>query len=405
MLPKWRTDSMTIVESSNHIFQSAPGSSRTHRTLVVGTGAFTDALLSRIDARPELGYSIVGLVGDQDIVRKDGSGYPVLGGLEDLRSIVSRTNPKRIIVALDGTQRYLHSQTLVEAKLCNNVVVEDGKKTYERITGEIPLEELTPGGVIYSSDFQPSRISLAATRLMSLVLAVIGLLVLSPLLLLISILIKLDSRGPVFFVQDRVGLGGRSFRLYKFRTMRPATERVSEWAGDNGHRITRVGKYLRKFRLDELPQFFNVIAGHMNLVGPRPHPMSNYRMLHLVSRNTPLCGVQIPYYSLRTLVRPGITGWAQVRYRYANNLDEEIEKLRFDLYYVKHYSFWLDIRILFETVKVVVTGNEGIRCADKNANSKLSPEFTGSPVFASTSTVSTSTVSASKATGQKNSRS
>src|SRR5690606_8460044 len=146
---------------------------------------------------------------------------------------------------------------------------------------------------------------------------------LAPLFLLIAIAIKLDSRGPVLFVQDRIGLHGKHFKLYKFRTMRPAEARTSEWAGDNKHRITRVGHYLRKFRLDELPQFFNVLRGDMNLVGPRPHPASNFELFVLVSRNTPECGGQIPYYSLRSIVRPGITGWAQVRYRYANNLSEE----------------------------------------------------------------------------------
>jgi lipopolysaccharide/colanic/teichoic acid biosynthesis glycosyltransferase len=173
---------------------------------------------------------------------------------------------------------------------------------------------------------------------------------------LIAALIRLESDGPSLFVQERVGLAGRRFKLLKFRSMRDATGVHTEWAGDNVARITKVGRWIRKFRLDELPQFINVIRGDMNLVGPRPHPLSNRDLFILVSRNTPQCGEQIPYYSLRSSVRPGITGWAQVRYKYANGLDEEIEKLRYDLYYIKHYSPWLDLRILLETVKVMFLG-------------------------------------------------
>jgi lipopolysaccharide/colanic/teichoic acid biosynthesis glycosyltransferase len=155
-----------------------------------------------------------------------------------------------------------------------------------------------------------------------------------------------------------VGRGGRTFRLLKFRTMRPATAATSEWARDNTSRLTRVGRWLRAFRLDELPQLVNILRGDMNLVGPRPHPVSNFPLFVLAMRNTPDCGEQIPYYALRSLVRPGITGWAQVRYRYANDLCEEIEKMKYDLYYVKHMSLKLDLQILLETVKIVLRGRE-----------------------------------------------
>jgi lipopolysaccharide/colanic/teichoic acid biosynthesis glycosyltransferase len=158
--------------------------------------------------------------------------------------------------------------------------------------------------------------------------------------------IKLDSRGPLLFVQARAGLGGRPFRLLKFRTMHPASGPTSEWARDNDQRITRAGRWLRKFRLDELPQFVNMLRGDMNLVGPRPHPLSNF---DLFSRT-------VPYYWLRSLVRPGVTGWAQVRHGYANDLEEETEKMRYDLYYIKHRSILRDIHILLDTVRVVLLG-------------------------------------------------
>jgi lipopolysaccharide/colanic/teichoic acid biosynthesis glycosyltransferase len=152
----------------------------------------------------------------------------------------------------------------------------------------------------------------------------------------------------VLFVQERIGRNGRPFPLMKFRTMHPAEERPSEWVRDNGDRITRVGRWLRKFRLDELPQLWNVLAGHMNLVGPRPHPASNYQLF--IER--------IPFYAFRSLVRPGITGWAQVRYGYANDLKEETEKMRYDLYYIKHRSIRLDMEILLRTVQVVLLGRD-----------------------------------------------
>src|SRR2546427_9595647 len=187
---------------------------------------------------------------------------------------------------------------------------------------------------------------LTVTGVQTCALPIFGLVALAPLLGLIALLIKLDSRGPVFFVQDRVGMSAKRFTLFKFRTMHLADVRPSEWVCDNTERITRVGKWLRKFRLDELPQFVNVIRGDMNVVGPRPHPVSNFALF----------AEKIPYYSLRSVVRPGITGWAQVRFGYANNLDEEIEKMRYDLYYIKHLSVWFDVRILLDTVKIVLFG-------------------------------------------------
>jgi lipopolysaccharide/colanic/teichoic acid biosynthesis glycosyltransferase len=197
-------------------------------------------------------------------------------------------------------------------------------------------------------------------RALSVGVALVGLVALSPVIGAIAIAIRLDSPGPVLFVQERVGRAGRRFPLRKFRTMYVTEAEHSEWARDNADRITRVGLWLRRFRLDELPQFVNVLRGDMDLVGPRPHPFSNFSLFVTVLRNSPECGEQIPYYSIRSMARPGITGWAQVRYRYANNLEEEIEKMRYDLYYVKHRSFWLDLRILADTVKTVLGGRESL---------------------------------------------
>jgi lipopolysaccharide/colanic/teichoic acid biosynthesis glycosyltransferase len=168
----------------------------------------------------------------------------------------------------------------------------------------------------------------------------------APLLAALAAAIKLDSRGPVFFIQDRAGRDGRPFGLIKFRTMHPAVEARSEWVLDNMDRITRLGRWLRRFRLDEIPQLVNVLRGEMNLIGPRPHPTCNHAIFM----------ERIAYYAIRASVRPGVTGWAQVRYGYANNLEEETEKMRYDLYYIKNRSSWLDIRILLETVGIIIFG-------------------------------------------------
>src|SRR5262249_36336854 len=269
--------------------------------------------------------------------------------------IVDQVRPDRIIVAPAEGRGRLPVRQLLQARTLG-IVVEDGVEIYERLTRKLAIESLTSNNLIFSRDFRESRIYLTLARAVSFLVSLIGLIGLAPLFLLIALAIKLDSRGPVFFVQERLGLRGKCFKLIKFRTMRPASEQTSEWVRDNGYRITRVGRWLREFHLDELPQFANIVRGDMNLVGPRPHPVSNYELLSLVARNTPESGEDIPYYSLRLMVRPGLTGWAQIRYGYANNVDEETEKLRYDLYYVKHMSLWFDLRILLDTVKIVVLG-------------------------------------------------
>lgn len=351
-------------------------------TLLLGTGAFAAELAAVIQAQPEEGYELVGVVSPQAPASGWFHGLPILGTAEELNSIVTRTGAERIIVTLPNRSELLPDHQLVEARISNEVIVLDGDDVYELLTGKLRIEALEPRRVIFNRELMPSRLSMALARIMSFVVALPALLVLAPFLLLIALAIRLDSEGPVLFVQERVGLGGKPFKLLKFRSMRPEDNRKSEWAGDNSHRITKLGRILRKYRLDELPQLINVLRGDMNIVGPRPHPATNFRMFVLVSRNTPECGFQIPYYSLRSMVRPGITGWAQVRYRYANNLGEEIEKLRFDLYYVKHYSILLDLRILYETIAVVFFGRE---FATDPAPQEAAPAKRGKPRLAAVS--------------------
>lgn len=316
------------------------------RVLILGTGSLARKLIEAIEGRPHCRFAIVGVVAEEAPGADDARlRYPVQGQLGSLERVIRGTRPDRIIVALAERRGRLPVQQLLDARMAG-VVVEDGAEVYERLTGKLAIESLTPSSLIFSKDFKKSRLETAGGRALSVVVSAIGLIALAPLLLVIGVAIKLDSRGPVFFVQERVGRGGKPFKLIKFRTMHPAGEPGSAWVRDNEHRITRVGNWLRKFRFDELPQFVNILRGDLNLVGPRPHPVSNF---DLFAR-------EIPYYALRSIVLPGVTGWAQIRYGYANNLAEETEKMRYDLYFIKHLSLWLDLRILFDTVKIVLFG-------------------------------------------------
>lgn len=328
------------------------------RVLIIGSG-----LLARraVEAIENDGWGRAVVVGVVDEAVPDEEA-PRTEPLAELALIIESTRPDRIVAALEERRRRLPVRPLLDARLAG-IAIEDGATFCERMTGQIAIEALTPSSLIFSRDYKLPLTASVFGRALSLVTAVAALVLAAPLIGLLAVLIRLDSRGPVFFVQERMGLGGRHFRLVKFRTMREIEGPHSEWAGDNSDRITRVGAWLRRFRLDELPQFWNVLRGDMDVVGPRPHPVTNFSLFVTVLRNTPECGEQIPYYSIRSMVRPGITGWAQVRYRYANNLEEEIEKMRYDLYYVKHRSLWLDLRILADTAKTVLSGHEGIEPA------------------------------------------
>ena len=227
------------------------------------------------------------------------------------------------------------------------VVVEDALQFYERLSGRMAIEALTPGSLISAPGFRNHGTPENVARVVSVTVAVIGLLLLAPLLAAIALAIKYeDASEPVLFLQERTGREGHPFKLLKFRTMRPGGQHRSEWVQDNSDRITRVGKWLRRFRLDELPQLVNILQGEMNLVGPRPHPSCNQEIFM----------ERIAYYGLRSTVRPGVTGWAQVRYGYANNIDEETEKMRYDLYYIKNRSLRLDFGILIQTIGIMALG-------------------------------------------------
>jgi lipopolysaccharide/colanic/teichoic acid biosynthesis glycosyltransferase/protein involved in polysaccharide export with SLBB domain len=327
------------------------------RILILGATPLAAELLRELDRRPR-SHRVVGVLDDLPPVTL-AAGRPLFAGrLSELPAAVDRLQPTRIVIALAERRGRMPMRALLDSYVSRGIVIEDAAECYERVTEKLALEWLTPARVIGSGRFQPSAGQRRFGRIASFLFALTALTLTAPLMLIIAAAIKLDSAGPVLFRQQRVGLRGRAFTLLKFRTMRCDRARRSEWEGDNRDHVTRVGRWLRRFRVDELPQFVNVLRGEMNIVGPRPHPVTNLELLTLVARNlSEVAGMAVGCYALRLVVPPGLTGWAQVRYRYANNLEEEIEKLRYDLHYVKHMSVWLDLRIMLETVAVMVRGS------------------------------------------------
>jgi exopolysaccharide biosynthesis polyprenyl glycosylphosphotransferase len=263
-------------------------------------------------------------------------------------SIEKRTT--RIVVGeADPSDCAQLATSLIDCKL-RGVVVEEAASFHERLTGKLWVKRLSRDWWIYSDGFQPSRVYLWRKRLLDIVCASLMIAVTAPLLVLIAIGIKLDSPGPAIFSQERVGLHDAKFTLYKFRSMSIDAESKSgpAWAAEFDDRVTRFGRLLRKFRLDEIPQAFNVLRGDMSFAGPRPERPYFVDLLR----------ERIPYYHLRHYVKPGITGWAQVNYPYGASVEDATEKLQYDLYYIKHMSFRQDLLVLLKTFKVVLFGRE-----------------------------------------------
>src|SRR5215470_19253112 len=310
--------------------------------LLLGGGALAVEVAHQIRTRPDLALRLVGVLNPAGTECEGDR----LGDYGDVRDVVRRVRPDRIVVAMPDRRGNLPVSDLLACRF-RGVEIEEGTSVYERLTGRLAVESLTPSALIFGDGFRVSRAQLALKRVMSVVIASVALVVTAPLIALVALGIKLESRGPVFFIQERIGLSGRPFRLIKFRTMRQA-ERGSDgiWQRDNASRVTRFGAVLRRYRLDELPQCVNILKGDMSLVGPRPEMASNVATFSAV----------IPFYNLRHEVRPGLTGWAQVRAGYSMSTEEVTRKLCYDLYYIKHLSLRFDLWILFDTVKFVLSG-------------------------------------------------
>jgi sugar transferase (PEP-CTERM system associated) len=313
--------------------------------LIVGTGPLARAVAQQILAQHDFAYRIVGFVDDETAGGPHGDPL-VLGGAPDLPRLIARHHVDRIVVSLADRRGKLPIPELLQAKL-SGVRVEDAATTYERITGKILTDGIKPSWLIFSDGFRASRRTRVAKRALDLVFALVGLILAAPLMLLTAIAVRLDSAGPIFYCQDRVGENGRVFTLCKFRSMRADAETGTPiWAKDKDDRVTRVGRFIRLSRLDELPQLWNVLRGDMSFVGPRPERPFFVERLAAV----------IPFYMERHAVKPGVTGWAQVKYRYCASIEDAMEKLRYDLYYIKHLSIVFDLTIVIDTVKVILSG-------------------------------------------------
>jgi sugar transferase (PEP-CTERM system associated) len=263
----------------------------------------------------------------------------------NLLELVERLHVDVVVVALEDRRGNLPTDDLLRCRLAGTEVRER-EALYEQVTGKLAVEAMRPSYLIFNEGFARSHRSDTAKRSSDVLLASIGILLTWPLMALTALLVKLDSKGPALFSQERVGLNGAQFTLYKFRSMRTDAEKATGpvWATKDDPRITRIGRFIRKTRLDELPQLFNVLWGHMSLVGPRPERQVFCDDL----------ARQIPYYNQRHIVKPGVTGWAQINYPYGNTVQDALQKLQYDLFYIKNQSFLFDLSILFQTIKTVV---------------------------------------------------
>jgi sugar transferase (PEP-CTERM system associated) len=271
---------------------------------------------------------------------------PALGRLGDIDDILAQHDAHTVVVALSDRRGKLPLGTLINAKL-RGVQIFDAIDFYERLTGRMLVSRMRPSTIIFADGFVPGRATQALKRFVDATLATALLVVTAPVLAVVAVAIRATSPGPAIFSQPRVGLAGLPFTIYKFRTMCQESEAGgAQWATENDSRITPLGKFLRKSRLDELPQLWNILRGQMSFVGPRPEQPTFVRTLRQA----------IPYYDQRHAVRPGLTGWAQVKYPYGASVEESEEKLEFDLYYIKRLSVAFDVTIMFETVRVMITG-------------------------------------------------
>jgi sugar transferase (PEP-CTERM system associated) len=318
------------------------------RLLLVGTSAGAINLARELyDRRREFGVEIVGFV-DPDPARV---GAPVLnpgivGTIDDIPSIVRARNIDRVVVSLVDARGKLPMDKLLEMRLDRGVTFDHLATVYEEYTGKIAVENLRPSWLIFSEGFSKTLALRSAKRAVDVGLSSVGVVLLAPVMLIVAAVVKLTSAGPALYHQQRVGQQGRLFTVHKFRSMREDAERDTGavWATARDGRVTLVGRFLRRARLDELPQLWNVLKGDMSLVGPRPERPEFVEKLQQ----------QIPYYGLRHSVRPGLTGWAQVCYTYGATVEDALEKLQYDLFYIKHITVAFDLLILFSTLKTVV---------------------------------------------------
>ena len=315
----------------------------TQHIAIIGTDLFAKDIKDVIEGNQDSGYKIVAYVGDN----KPGflaSTDIVFSEQEGLRDLCQQGKIEKIVLALDERRGRLPMHELIAYKFMG-VEIIDGVQFFEELTGKIPVEKVNPSCFLFSKGFYISRLTLVLKRLLDIVVSVIGLILSLPLLFISAFIIKLESPGPLFYRQYRVGRGGNHFEVIKFRSMCVDAEKEGAvWAAKNDNRVTRYGNIMRKIRIDEIPQMLNVLKGEMSFVGPRPERPVFVR--ELVK--------SIPFYPIRHVVKPGITGWAQVYYPYGASEEDALRKLEYDLFYLKHMSLSMDLFVIFQTVKIVL---------------------------------------------------
>ena len=318
--------------------------------VVMGEGPLAMSVAEQIQTRPELGLRLVGYLGKPWGSNGSANGVRRLGAIAELNGIVEQMGIRRIIVAMGDKRNNLPVEELLRLKT-SGIAIQEGSDFYEITTGKLPIDTLRLSWLVFSPGFRISKARLFYKSVFSLILASIALLLLSPLMLLIALAIRIDSKGPAIFRQLRIGKNGKTFTLFKFRTMYVNADigGVPLPVQQNDGRVTRVGRWLRRVRLDEIPQLYNILLGHMYFVGPRPFvPNQEMELAH-----------QIPLYTQRWAVKPGATGWAQVQRGYCATEEDNREKLAYDLFYIKNLSIGLDLLILFKTIKILLLGRGG----------------------------------------------
>ena len=321
------------------------------RILIVGSGPFAVEIARETLGRPDAGFRVVGFVdSDPALVGKSLINPKVIGLTSELGSLVRSEHIDRIVVAIGDRRGQFPTEELLRLSLSGDVSIEESASFYERLTGRVLLDLIRPSWLIFSSRGRRARLNELAGAAMHRTVALLGAILSFPIAILTALLIKIESRGPIFYRQERVGKNGRLFSLMKFRSMRVDAEKDGPvWAKTEDERTTRVGRIIRKIRVDEIPQFWNILRGDMNFVGPRPERP------HFIAQ----LAEEIPFYEQRHLVAPGLTGWAQIKYPYGASIEDAKQKLEYDLYYLKNQSITLDATIMFETIKTILLGRGG----------------------------------------------
>ena len=317
-------------------------SRRRQQVLILGSGRVSRLVAATVREASH-SYELIGCLDADKTTTNDGELWS-LGTIDDLAWISKVVHPDVIVVALEERRGMLPVADIVDCKL-RGIEVDDWPSFYEKVTGRIPLSDLRPSWLVFADGFRPARLTRLAKRTMDLIVSATGLLVCAPILALVAFAIRLDSAGPALFRQERIGQFGRVFSVYKFRSMRADAASLPVPApGEADPRVTRVGRILRRTRLDEVPQLINVLLGDMSLVGPRPE----------WTALVPEFSEKVPLYLHRLAVKPGITGWAQVKNPYGATVENTWEKLQYDLYYIKNMSLFLDLLILLHTIQIVL---------------------------------------------------